>query len=91
MKTGRVVLASLLLAAVSACSPEGEPAQPSAAAESTSGQAAPGHRPSFLLVVIDTLRADAVSAYGAVEGTTPFIDALASEGLRHGDGAKARP
>jgi hypothetical protein len=34
-----------------------------------------------LLVVIDTLRADAVSAYGAVEGTTPEFDALAAEGL----------
>jgi arylsulfatase A-like enzyme len=31
--------------------------------------------------VIDTLRADAVSAYGAVEGTTPSFDALALRGL----------
>jgi len=38
-------------------------------------------RPSIVLVVVDTLRADAVSAYGAVEGTTPAFDALASEGL----------
>ena len=38
-------------------------------------------RPSVLLVVIDTLRADAVSAYGSVRGTTPHIDALAHEGL----------
>ena len=29
--------------------------------------------------MIDTLRADAVSAYGAIEGTTPAFDALASE------------
>jgi arylsulfatase A-like enzyme len=36
---------------------------------------------SVVLVVLDTLRADAVSAYGAVEGTTPAIDALAAEGL----------
>jgi arylsulfatase A-like enzyme len=41
-------------------------------------------RPSIVLVVIDTLRADAVSAYGAVEGTTPSFDALASEGLLYG-------
>ena len=40
-------------------------------------------RPSIALVVIDTLRADAVSAYGAVEGTTPAIDALAAQGLRY--------
>ena len=38
-------------------------------------------RPSILLVVVDTLRADAVSAYGAIEGTTPAFDALASGGL----------
>jgi arylsulfatase A-like enzyme len=38
-------------------------------------------RPSILLVAVDTLRADAVSAYGAIEGTTPAFDALASEGL----------
>jgi len=38
-------------------------------------------RPSVLLIVVDTLRADAVSAYGAVEGTTPHIDALARDGL----------
>ncbi len=41
-------------------------------------------RPSIVLVVVDTLRADAVSAYGAVEGTTPAFDALASEGLLYG-------
>jgi len=38
-------------------------------------------RPSILLVVVDTLRADAVSAYGASEGTTPTIDSLAAQGL----------
>jgi arylsulfatase A-like enzyme len=38
-------------------------------------------RPSILLVVIDTLRADAVSALGGVEGTTRHLDALAREGL----------
>ncbi|MFQ5416749.1 MAG: sulfatase [Myxococcota bacterium] len=43
----------------------------------------PDDRPSFLLVVLDTLRADAVSAYGSVDGTTPHIDALAAEGLRY--------
>ena len=37
-------------------------------------------RPSILLVVIDTLRADAVSAYGAQDGTTPTLDALAADG-----------
>lgn len=40
-----------------------------------------GARPSFLLVVFDTLRKDAVSAYGEVEGTTPNFDELARDGL----------
>jgi len=34
--------------------------------------------------VIDTLRADAVSTYGAIDGTTPAFDALASGGLLYG-------
>jgi arylsulfatase A-like enzyme len=38
-------------------------------------------RPSIVLVVIDTLRADAVSAYGTVERTTPFFDQLADQGV----------
>jgi arylsulfatase A-like enzyme len=38
-------------------------------------------RPSILLLVIDTLRADAVSAYGSSEDTTPRLDALAGDGL----------
>lgn len=38
-------------------------------------------RPSILLVVIDTMRADAASAYGEVNGTTPAFDRLAAEGL----------
>jgi arylsulfatase A-like enzyme len=44
---------------------------------------AEGPRPSILLFVVDTLRADAVSAYGHVAGTTPTIDALATEGVRY--------
>ena len=38
-------------------------------------------RPSIVLAVLDTTRADAVSAYGEVEGTTPNVDALARQGL----------
>jgi len=41
----------------------------------------PDDRPSILLVVVDTLRTDAVSAYGAVDGTTPSFDELAAGGL----------
>jgi len=60
-----------LAAVLLACS---EPPRPAAA----------DARPSFLLVVIDTLRVDAVSAYGSEPGTvTPALDALAREGLRY--------
>ena len=40
-------------------------------------------RPSILLFVMDTMRADAVSAYGTARDTTPTLDALAAEGLRY--------
>ena len=40
-------------------------------------------RPSVVLIVIDTLRADAVSSYGAVSGTTPAMDRLARSGVRY--------
>ena len=43
----------------------------------------PAEPPSILLVVIVTLRADAVSAYGEVVGTTPAFDALAAAGQRY--------
>jgi arylsulfatase A-like enzyme len=38
-------------------------------------------QPSLVLVVLDTTRADAVSAYGEVKGTTPTLDRLAAEGI----------
>jgi arylsulfatase A-like enzyme/tetratricopeptide (TPR) repeat protein len=37
---------------------------------------------SVLLVTIDTLRADAVGAYGGPPGATPFMDRLAAAGVR---------
>jgi arylsulfatase A-like enzyme len=40
-----------------------------------------GTRPNILLLIVDTLRADHVSAYGG-RAQTPNIDALAREGLR---------
>jgi arylsulfatase A-like enzyme len=45
------------------------------------GARGPATPPSFVLFVIDTLRADAVSAYGAVASSTPALDHLASGGL----------
>ena len=41
-----------------------------------------GHRPNLLLITIDTLRADHVGAYGATNGATPALDALAASGVR---------
>ena len=45
------------------------------------GSARDAPRPSILLFVLDTVRADAVSAYGRVRDATPATDALAAEGL----------
>lgn len=42
----------------------------------------PSARPNVLLVSIDSLRSDHVSAYGYERETTPTIDALAGEGVR---------
>ncbi len=39
-------------------------------------------RPNVVLIVLDTLRADAVSAYGGPAGATPAIDRLAAAGTR---------
>ena len=43
----------------------------------------PAQPPSILLFVMDTTRADAVSAYGRIAGTTPTVDRLAEAGLRY--------
>jgi len=46
----------------------------------------PGERPpSVLLITADTLRADHVGAYGALDVATPNIDALAARGVRFDD------
>ena len=54
-------------------------ALPNAAAASATP---PGVRPNIVLLTIDTLRADHVSSYGYGRNTTPFIDSLASNGVR---------
>jgi arylsulfatase A-like enzyme len=38
--------------------------------------------PSILLIMVDTLRADHLSAYGYAAGRTPNIDSLATDGVR---------
>ncbi len=39
-------------------------------------------RPNVILITIDTLRRDHVSAYGYPHPTTPFLDSLAAQGVR---------
>lgn len=49
-------------------------------------------RPNVLLITIDTLRADRISALGSARKTTPNLDALASEGLlfTHAESPRAK-
>lgn len=44
------------------------------------GCSEPDTRPDLVLVVIDTLRADKLSAYGYERPTSPYIDGLAADG-----------
>jgi arylsulfatase A-like enzyme len=44
-------------------------------------QPEPRRAPGIILVLVDTLRADALGAYGARTGETPFLDRLAREGV----------
>lgn len=66
---GLVVLLAAALALAVACGPR-EAASPWP------------ERPNILLVTIDTLRADHLSAYGYERETSPNLDRLASEGVR---------
>ena len=62
--------------AVLACGEAPSTAPPSATA---------GQRTNIVLVIVDTLRADALGAYGHAEATSPEIDALARRGVRFAD------
>jgi arylsulfatase A-like enzyme len=69
-------LGLVLCALLAACEP-GD-------AETLSGAGAPGRpsqrRPNFLLISIDSLRADHLGCYGYEARTSPTIDAIAAEG-----------
>ena len=67
----RCLSVSLSLAALAACSPANQPEN--------------RKRPNVLLIVVDTLRADRVSAYGYERETTPVLDALAAQGVLASD------
>jgi len=51
----------------------------------------PSSGPNLVLIVIDTLRADALSSYGAEPGTTPHMDGLAERGVRFDQAYSAAP
>jgi len=73
-RCSRIALLAALLAAL-ACGPAEEP-------EPTPLEpAATDERPSFLLVTLDTTRADRIGAYGYAGARTPTLDRLAAEGL----------
>jgi choline-sulfatase len=65
-----LALGALAVAGVPAAAPAAEPVKPAAAP-----------RPDLLLVVVDTLRADAVGWVSGLD-TTPAMDRLAAEGVR---------
>lgn len=59
-------------------------------------RATAGERPDFrgrsiLLVTVDALRADHLGAYGYERNTTPFLDSLASQGIRFSRAYAATP
>ncbi len=72
----------VLGALLAGCGQAPEPLAPAPPGLSSSqAVAAPAHgRTNLLLVTVDTLRADRMGAYGNPRDTTPWFDALATEG-----------
>ena len=48
-------------------------------------------RPSIVLVIVDTLRADALGSFGDSAGATPALDALAARGVRFANAVASSP
>ena len=63
--------------ALGACGPS-DPNDPNGPSD---GGAPPTRAPDVVLIVVDTLRADRLSAYGYERPTSPFLDARAAEGV----------
>jgi arylsulfatase A-like enzyme len=55
------------------------------------GHASASKQPNILLIVVDTLRWDFISAYGFPHPLTPNIDALAQEGVLYENAISASP
>lgn len=85
IRAASALLGLLLLQAIG-CQDEEESARAGALSVPVAAEVAPvptreDARPTIILAVLDTTRADAISAYGNVEGTTPNVDALAATGV----------
>ncbi|MEO8275710.1 MAG: sulfatase [Thermoanaerobaculia bacterium] len=93
MKRSEILLAlasaAVLVLCASGCSRPAPDASSPASASAASAvdpttllRADGGKPPNILLITVDTLRADHLSAWGYVRATSPNIDRLAGEGLR---------
>ncbi len=74
----------LLLTVLAGCFDSGGGADPTLPAGSDS-------QPDIVLISVDTLRADHLSAYGHTRQTSPFFDRLAAEGTRYEFARSASP
>ncbi len=83
LAAGCLVLASPATAPAHAAAPAAHPSPPS--------HPAGARRPNVFLIVIDTLRADHLSAYGYDKKTSPHIDALAAQGTLYEEAISAAP
>jgi arylsulfatase A-like enzyme len=78
---GRIGLAAGLCLLAAACGPDAATREAPPRREASQPQAGP-QRPSFVLVVICSLRYDHLGFAGYPRGTTPFLDSLARGGVR---------
>ncbi|MEQ8846228.1 sulfatase [Botrimarina sp.] len=79
--------ATILVATAAVVSHERRPAR----AAMADTPAAPDDAPNVLLVVLDTVRADALSVYGADAGLTPNLARLAAAGVVFDDASATAP
>jgi arylsulfatase A-like enzyme len=83
-RAARLALAALLVAAPGLAA-AGRVAAAAGLPGVEAAPPAPEGAPDIILIVVDTLRADALSCYGARRFSTPVIDGLAARGARFAD------
>ena len=86
MRLQALALAAALLGLQASSAPSAAPASASRA-----GAARAARFPSVLLITVDTLRADRVSAYGYGRPTTPNVDRLLAGGVRFANAYTVEP